>query len=127
MLQLMKDVPPHVVGVRGLGKIDKAEYDAVLLPEFERVASEFGEINFVFVLETNVGNITLGAWMDDIKAGLKHFSKWHKIAIVTDQAAIKKITDFIGAFIPGETKGYPISDIELAKAWVAAPKPATSH
>ncbi len=126
MLLLMTDVPAQVVGVRALGKVDKDEYERVLLPEFERVAKQFGEINFLFVLETNVSNITFGAWLDDIKAGLKHFTKWRRIAIVTDQTAIKKITGFVGAFIPGEAHGYPISDIELAKAWVASPKTATS-
>ena len=125
MLQLMTDLPKNVVGVRALGSVNKAEYERVLIPELDRVAKEFGEINFIMVLETNVGNFSPGAWMDDVKAGVKHYTHWHRVAIVTDQKAVQKFTDFFSAVIPGHSKGYPISDIELAKAWVAAPKDAT--
>jgi hypothetical protein len=125
MLQLMTDLPKHVVGVRALASVNKAEYERVLMPELDRVAKEFGEINFIMVLETNVGNFSPGAWMDDVKAGIKHFKHWHRVAIVTDQKAVQKFTDFFSAIIPGESKGFPISDIELAKGWVAAAKTAT--
>jgi len=122
MLQLMTDAPPHTVGVRAVGKVDKEEYESILLPALEKAIKQYGELNFIMVLETDVGNFSAGAWLDDIKAGLKYFTKWNKIAIVTDQKPVQKITDFISALIPGEAKGFPVSDIELAKAWVAAPK-----
>ncbi len=121
----MTDVPSNVVGVRAVGKVDKAEYESKLLPEFERVVKQYGKINFIMVLETGVGNFTPGAWMDDVKAGIKHFTKWNKIAIVTDQGVVQKFTDFFSAIVPGEAKGYPISDVELAKAWVSAPDSIT--
>ena len=124
MLLLMTDVPSHVVGARAVGKVDKADYESKLLPEFERVVKQHGKINFIMVLETSVGNFTPGAWMDDVKAGIKHFTKWNKIAIVTDQGAVQKFTDFFSAIVPGEAKGYPLSDIELAKAWVSVPNEA---
>jgi hypothetical protein len=122
MLQLMTDLPKNVVGVRALGSVNKAEYERVLIPEFDRVAKEFGHINFIMVLETNVGNFSPGAWMDDVKEGIKHYKHWHKVAIVTDQKAVQKFTDFFSAVIPGESRGFPISDIELAKTWVSAEK-----
>ncbi len=122
MLQLMTDAPPHTVGVRAVGKVDKEEYESILLPALEKAIKQYGELNFIMVLETDVGNFSAGAWLDDIKAGLKYFTKWNKIAIVIDQKPVQKITDFISALIPGEAKGFPVSDIELAKAWVAAPK-----
>ena len=122
MLLLMTDAPAHVVGVRALGKVDKDEYERILLPALEKALKQYGELNFIMVLETSVANFSAGAWLDDIKAGLKHYKKWNKIAIVTDQKPIEKITDFVSALIPGEARGFPLSDIELAKSWVGAPK-----
>jgi len=124
MLQLLSGLPAHVAGVRATGSVDKAEYERVLLPELERVSKEFGEINFIMVLETSVGNFAASTWLEDIKQTIKHFAKWNKVAIVTDEKAMEKITSFASPLIPGEFKGYPISDIELAKTWVAAPKTA---
>lgn len=118
----MTDAPPHVVGVRAVGKVDKDEYESILLPALEKAMKQYGELNFIMVLETSVGNFSAITWLDDIKAGLKHYTKWNKIAIVTDQKPVEKITNFVSALIPGEARGFPVSDVELAKAWVAAPK-----
>lgn len=120
MLLLMTDAPPHVVGVRAVGKVSEDEYENILLPALEKAIKQFGELNYIMVLETSVANFSVGAWLNDIKAGLKHYTKWKKIAIVTDQKFVEKITDFVSLLIPGQAKGFPLSDIKLAKAWVGA-------
>ncbi len=63
--------------------------------------------------------------MQDAKVSLKHFAKWNKIAIVTDRKAIEKISNLFSFVSPAQAKGFPVSDVELAKAWVAAPKEVT--
>ena len=122
MLLLMTDTPAHVVGVRALGKVNKAEYESVLLPALEKAIKQYGKLNYIMVLETSVGNFAPEAWLEDIKAGLKHYAKWNKVAIVTDEKFFEKITDFVSLLIPGEARGFPLSELEVAKAWVAAPK-----
>ena len=124
MLQIMKDLPQHVVGVRAVGNVNKDDYDQTLVPAIEKVAKEYGEINFLMLLETDIGNFTYGAWKQDAKLSLKHFAKWNKIAIVTDQKVIEKISQIFNFVSPAQAKGFPVSDVELAKAWVAAPKEA---
>lgn len=122
MLLLMADSPPHVVGVRAVGKVNEVEYETILLPALEKVQKQYGKLNYIMVLETSVGNFSAGALLNDIKAGFKYYTKWEKIAIVTDQKPIEKFTDLVSLLIPGEAKGFTLSDVELAKAWVAAPK-----
>jgi len=126
MLQIMKDVPQHVVGVRAVGKVDKDDYEQTLVPAIEKAAKEYGEINFLMLLETDISNFTYGAWMQDAKLSLKHFGKWNKIAVVTDQKVIEKISYIFNYVSPAEAKGFPVSDVELAKIWVAAPKEVTA-
>jgi hypothetical protein len=121
----MKDLPEHVVGVRALGKVNKDDYEQTLVPVIERVAKEFGELNFIMVFETDISNFTYGAWMQDAKMSLKQFAKWNKIAIVSDQKIVEKISHIFNFISPAEAKGFPVSDIELAKAWVATPKELT--
>ena len=125
MLQIMKDLPQHVVGVRAVGNVTKDDYDQTLVPAIEKVAKEFGKINFLMLLETDIGNFTYGAWMQDAKMSLKHFAKWNKIAIVTDQKVIENISQIFNFVSPAQAKGFPVSDLELAKTWVAAPQEAT--
>ncbi len=118
----MTDTPPHVVGVRAVGKVNEVEYETILLPALEKAAKQYGKLNYIMVLETSVGNFSAGALLNDIKAGLKYYTKWEKIAIVTNQKPVEKFTDLVSLLIPGQARGFAVSDIELAKAWVAAPK-----
>jgi hypothetical protein len=122
MLQLMTDVPLHVIGVRAVGQVTKDDYEQTLVPALEKASKQFGELNFLMVFETDLSNFTYEAWVQDAKESFKHFSKWNKIAIVIDKTAIQKLSYVFNFLSPAESKGFPLDEIELAKTWVAAPK-----
>jgi hypothetical protein len=120
MYQILDDVPANVVGVRAVGNITKEDFENVLLPAFEDLAKRTGQVNFLQLLDTDIKNFTLGAWIDDMKAGLKHFTKWNKVAIVSDQKGVNKFSDLFSYVAPGEFKGFPIAEYEEAKKWVSS-------
>ena len=120
MLQLLEDLPETVVGVRAVKDVTEEDYKQVVLPALEAVHKKFGKVNLMIVLETSVSNYTPGAWMNDIKAGLKYFTNWHRIAIVSDEKMVQKITDAVSYIMSGECKGFPMADLAAAKLWVSA-------
>lgn len=119
MLQFINDLPAHVVGIRATGEVTKDDINTVLLPRLDELAERAGEINYILVLQTDVQNFTAAAWYEDLKAGIKHFTKWNKIAIVTGQKLVEKFTDLFSISIPGEAKGYKISELDDAVKWVS--------
>jgi len=119
MLSIIKDLPGHVLGVRATGTVDKTDLENILLPALQEKVNIYDEINYLLVLDTEVGNWTAGAWIEDAKAGLKHFTKWHKIAVVTDQKGVEKFTDVFTLAVPGESKGFTHAELEEAKTWVS--------
>lgn len=119
MIEQIKDLPATVVGFRATGKVTKEEYDTVLLPAVDRLADATGKINYLFVLDTDISNMTAGAWYDDLKVGLQHLLQWRKMAIVSDQPAVNKVTDISAHIMPGEVKSFKIAELEAAKAWVS--------
>ena len=125
MLQIMKDVPANVVGVRALGKVTEEDYKTSFVPAVEQ-ASKAGEINLLMIFETDLGNFTYGAWLQDAKISLKLFANWNRVAIVSDQKVVERIAPILNFISPAEAKGFPVSDIELAKIWVAASKENTA-
>ena len=127
MLQLLTDVPPHVVGVRAVGQVTKDDYEQTLVPALEKVSKQFGELNFIMVFETDLSNFTYGAWMQDAKISFKHFAKWNKIAIVIDKAMIQKLSYVFNYISPAESKGFSSEELESAKAWVATSKELTAN
>jgi hypothetical protein len=119
MLQFIKDLPDHVVGIRATGEVDKEDYEKILIPRMEELAARQGEINYLLVLETDVTNFSAAAWWQDFRLGLKHFSHWKKVAIVTDQKGVQWITDTASHIIPGESRGYPLAELDQAIEWVS--------
>jgi len=120
MLQLIEDLPAHVVGVRAVNAVTEEDYKQVLIPALEALDKSIGRINLIIVLETSVSNYTVGAWANDLKAGFKYFNKWHRIAIVSDQKMVRKFTDAFSFIAPGEYKGFSMAELSIAKQWVAA-------
>jgi hypothetical protein len=119
MLQFINDQPEHVVGIRATGEVTKDDLDTVLIPKIDDLVKRQGEINYILVLQTEVKNFTAAAWYDDLKVGLKNFTKWHKIAIVTDQKLVGKFTDVFSFAIPGESRGYDLGQLDEAVKWVS--------
>ncbi|RZL19236.1 MAG: STAS/SEC14 domain-containing protein [Pedobacter sp.] len=121
MLQKIEDLPAHVFGVKAIGEVTKDDIEHVLLPGLQQQVDSYDEINYLLVLETDVQEWTAGAWLQDMKAGIKHFTKWKKIAVVTDQKAVEVFTDVFSIATPGEAKGFKPGELEQAKVWVATP------
>jgi hypothetical protein len=119
MLQFINDLPDHVVGILATGKVDKDDYERVLIPHMEELVKHQGKINYLLVLETDVQNFSTAAWWEDFKLGLKNFTKWKKIAVVTDQASVEWFSDAFRHFIPGESRGYKLVELPDAIAWVS--------
>lgn len=122
MLQIMSDLPANVVGVRAAGQVDKDDYEQKFLPAVDSVAKQFGEINLIMVFETDLGNVTYGAWMRDAWASLKHFTQWKKVAIVSDQPIVEKYSHLLSYISPAEAKGFKLAELDLAKVWVTTSK-----
>lgn len=118
MLSIIRDIPPHVFGVRATGKVTADDLKSVLLPGLEVLTQKYGEIYYLLVLETPVENFTAGAWFQDMIAGIKHFTKWTKSAVVTDEKAVEKFTDAFSYVAPGEFKGFSLEQLPQAIDWL---------
>ena len=120
MLQFIKGLPSHVVGIHAIGDVTSEDVERVLKPHIEDLVQRQGKINYLLVLETGIQNFTLGAmWVNDVKVGLKNFTKWNKIAVVSDQKIIEWFSDIFHFFVPGKSKGFPLSELDEAVKWIS--------
>ena len=119
MLKIIDDLPEYVFGLRAIGDVSGDEIKNILIPGLEALTEKFDEIYYILVLETKVKNFSAGAWVRDMITSLKHFTKWKKIAIVTNQTAVKKFADAFNYVSPGYAKGFSPNDLEEAIIWVS--------
>lgn len=123
MLQHLSDLPPYVAGFKATGKITWEDYKNIAMPVIDEVAKNYKKVNYLMLIETGIGNFTAGAWLQDMLAGFKHFAKWNRMAIVSDQESVQKVSEAISPLIPGVVQAYPLSELEAAKAWASAEVP----
>ena len=121
MVELLKDFPPHVAAYKAQGNVHKDEYEKVVMARVDEVAAQYGKINFLVRLETDMQDYTFAAFLDYLKVSFEHFSKWNRMAIVSDQQWLRKAYDGLSYIVHGEIKGYELKDYEEAKQWVSAP------
>ncbi len=119
MIEVITGMPAYVIGFRAVDKITRDDYQKIIYPLVDSVAKAFGKINYLLIVDTALSNYSAGAWIDDAFLGFKYFTKWHKLAIVTKSDGIKKFTDVFGKLIPGETKGFKMEELPLAKEWIS--------
>lgn len=119
MIEIIQGLPAHVTGFRAVGKVTKEDYIKTIIPLVKSVATAFGKINYLLVISTPLKNYTTAAWIEDALLGFRYFSKWNKIAIVSEKEGIKKFTDTFGKFVPGKTKGFNMEELSKAKMWIA--------
>jgi hypothetical protein len=121
MVELLTGLPPHVAAYKATGAISKEEYEEVVMARVDNVATEYGKINFLVLLETGMENYSIGAFIDYIKVSFEHFTKWNRMAIVTDQQWVRQAYDGLSHIVHGEIRTYELKDFDIAKEWVSGP------
>jgi hypothetical protein len=119
MIEQIKNLPDNMVGFRAMAIVTQEDFENIVIPEVKKIVAKTGKLNYMLVLDTNVKDFTIGAWMQDALLGLKNLTKWHRAAIVTDDTTIHQFTTVFSALMPGEFKGFKKIDIDLAVAWAS--------
>lgn len=111
--------PQNVVAFKAIGKITANDYTNVVGPAVKELVKQINQINFLFLIDTEIENFTMAAWMEDALIGLKNLGKWNRAAIVTDSEKAISFTDKFSYVVPGEFKGFKKNAFSEAMNWVA--------
>ena len=119
MIKLIDGLPDNVVGLEAVGEIEASDYTTVLDPAVAAALKNNDSIRLLYVLGDEFDGYSAGAMWQDTKVGVSHWSKWERMAIVTDHGAYADGVKVFGWIIPGEIKVFSVADLEAAKVWAA--------
>lgn len=119
MVKLLDDFPPYVAAYKASGAVSKEEYEEVVMNRVNQVASVYGKINFLVLLETDMDNYSIGAFFKYLQVSFKHFSKWKRMAIVSDERWLRRAYEIFSFLVPSEIKGFTLMEFEAARKWVS--------
>ncbi len=116
--------PASVLAVEVVGKLEKADYDTVLLPAIDDQIKGQGEIRCVWVFGDKFEGLTLGALEGDAKLYLgevvhRDLSKWKRCAVVTNKDWLRHSIQIFRWMIPGEVALYDVTLTQDAIEWAA--------
>ena len=122
MIELIPGMPAGTVGFRCKGDIEREDYDDVLVPELHKALDAGTGLRTLYLIE-ELDEIEPNAMWADAKLGydltVRHHKDWVRSAIVTDEHWMARATKLFAWMIPGETRVFPVAELDRAKAWVA--------
>lgn len=120
MLELLPDLPDHVLGIKAIGDVEDDDYEDVLVPAIDDRLSRHEKIRLLYVLGEEFDGYEGDALWEDAKLGMKTFTSYDRIAIVTESKLISRSVRAFGWLMPGEVKVYPTADLEAATGWITS-------
>jgi hypothetical protein len=121
MIELLKDMPEGVTGIRVSGRLSGEE-----LREFKPVMEELlkrDEIRIVEVVAPDYEGFGPGGLIEDLKLGLgaliRHHSAFKRIAVVSDKDWVAHALHAFGWMVPGELALFRLDELDRAKQWAA--------
>ena len=122
MVERIEEMPEGTIGLRAAGKLTADDYRDVMEPALQE-AIEGGDARVLFLL-TDFDGLEPGAWLEDVKTGLKvevaQRDAWKRLALATDEDWVAKAMHLFAWLVPGEMKTFEPDELEEAKTWVAA-------
>lgn len=101
MLRIINDLPGNVLGIEAEGEVTGADYETVLTPAVAEKLKSNTKIRFLYYLGPEFTGFSLNAMLNDAGIGIKDFSAWERLAMVSDHQLINTFVKFFGYLLPG--------------------------
>jgi hypothetical protein len=119
VLEAIENLPAGVIGFRSDGQVTASDYTDVLKPAVDAAIRRGDEVRILIEFGDWSG-MSGGAMWEDLKMGIERFTKWKKIALVTDIDWMRHAIGIFGWMTPGDVKTFSLADRESAVTWLAA-------
>jgi len=120
MIELLTGFPDNVVAVSGKGRITRNDYDTVLIPAVEAALKTHDKVRLYYEIGPDFGGYDPAAAWEDLKLGMEHFTRWQRVALVTDVDWIKNTMQIFSFIMPGDMRVFPTVNAKDARAWIGA-------
>ena len=119
MIRTLDQLPSGVLGFEAVGKLSATDYTDILAPALAEATENHGKLRIVMVVDDQFGGLEAGALWQDLKMGIKDWTAWERIALVTDHAWMRDGLKMFAWAMPGDARDFDLSQREEAIAWAA--------
>ena len=122
MIEVITDgMNANVIAFSAHGKVTHDDYVQVLIPTVNDMIAKHGKVRLFYHLGKDVTGYEIEAIWDDARSGIRHFSAFEKIAVITDIVWLKDAVKIFAVIKPCPVKTFPNAEIVTANDWINAP------
>ena len=115
-INMVEQISGKVLEVHITGKLTTDDYKA-FIPMAQRSIREWGKFSLLVVMRDFLG-CDPGAFWEEVKWDLEHFSDVERIALVGEKKWQAGMSKFCKPFTRAEIRYFDVRDLEQARHWV---------
>jgi hypothetical protein len=119
MITVLTGLPDGVLGFEASGKLTADDYTGVLEPALTGVSADGGKIRVLLAFTGEFEGMEPGAAWQDMRMGVREWSSWERIALVTDHAWMRDGLAMFAWAVPGEVRAFGGAERGAAIDWLA--------
>ncbi|MGV1047559.1 MAG: STAS/SEC14 domain-containing protein [Solirubrobacterales bacterium] len=113
-------MPMGTIGFEAIGEVEDDDWEEVVEPVLRSELAGGGKLRVLFVLGPAVREVEGDAVGAGAGFGARHATSFDRVAVVSDEDWLRPALATLSFLMPGKAKGFRVSDVETAKAWLAA-------
>ena len=88
-------------------------------PAVEQAFRANERLRLYYEIRPDFSRFSPGAMWEDFWVGVRHLTRWKRVAVVTDVTWIAQLVRMFGFLLPAATKVFPVAEAAGARAWLA--------
>ncbi|MEK6443442.1 STAS/SEC14 domain-containing protein [Pseudonocardia sp. T1-2H] len=119
MFKQISDMPAGTIGFEAHGDVDDDDFEEIVAPVLRREIADGRKVRLLYLLGPQLRDYEGDAVKEEMKFAARHATAYERVAIVSDESWLRPALRVLSVLVPGQLRGFPVAQLESAKAWVA--------
>jgi hypothetical protein len=120
MLRQITDLPAGTIGFEAFGDVDDDDWEDTVEPVLRRQIAEGSKVRMLYLLGPRASDVDSDAIKADAAFRARRATSFERVAVVSDEDWMRPALRALSFLMPGKAKGFRVSELADAKAWLAA-------
>ena len=120
MIELVEGFPHGILGAVAKGEVTATDYEDVLIPAIRKASKDHSRIRFYYEFGPGFSGMDQDSMWEDFELGVEHWSKWDRVAVVTDIPWLSHAVNAFSFLMPCPARVFGMDERDEARSWITA-------
>jgi hypothetical protein len=120
LLRQLTDMPVGTIGFEAVGEVEDDDWEDTVEPVLRTEIANGGKVRLLYLMGAHAREVEGDAMKADAGFRARHASAFERVAVVSDEDWMRPVLRLLSSLMPGKARGFPVRDLDEAKAWLAA-------